>query len=571
MTRVAGGVVALFAAAMAFVAVTVPFHATDALIYGRWSRLIALDGGIAFDGIGSGYLHRPLVYVVQGWLWGLLGFHEWIGRVWALLFLALLVWAVVRLAALDRGGALAGALAGLLLVASPDVVALGAAGLTDVPVAALAAATGLLALAPSRRPPLVDAALIALSAALAALAKPSAFFALAGIGLALLVGPRAQLAARLVRRGAPLVAGGALALAWDAIQAARTDVPLTDFLQGADAPLAGAVTALYAELNAQSRGSFIAAMEWLGPYLVLPLLFGLLYAVLRVAGRPHRQAVTWGAPAALALAIVLPLLADGAAGPFDPDRPVALLATLALIVPLWLARDCPPEEAPTRAHLARMLVWAAPPTLAWIVSAPFQTRYLSPAWAPLYVLVAAALWTALRGLQARRAGLGWVVVAVLCVVALVDLRNLDGLGSGADGSIDATRAVRELGVTGWFDADRARAAADPSLAALRDATGAALAERDGGLVTSDGRLGFYWPERVTRAEPQTCAAVEPYALLVVTEARTGLTAEREARVDDEAVGGNATDPAFWRACRAPRLTELAARPGEFTVFAVEAR
>ena len=41
--------------------------------------------------LGAGYLHRPLVYVVQGWLWELLGFHEWIGRLWVLLFLFVLL------------------------------------------------------------------------------------------------------------------------------------------------------------------------------------------------------------------------------------------------------------------------------------------------------------------------------------------------------------------------------------------------------------------------------------------------------------------------------------------------
>ncbi|HEY8585086.1 MAG TPA: hypothetical protein VIL49_19160, partial [Capillimicrobium sp.] len=261
----------------------------------------------------------------------------------------------------------------------------------------------------------------------------------------------------------------------------------------------------------------------------------------------------------------------GAVGPWDPDRPVAVLGSLILIVPLLLARDCPPDEAPTRAHLARMLVWAALPTLAWIAAAPFQTRYLSPAWAPIYALVAAGLWTALRGSAQRRAALGWAVVVALCLVALFDLRNLDGLGSRPDGSIDATRAISALGVSGWLDPDEARAGADPSLAALRDATAAGLAGADGRLVTSDGRPGFYWPDRVVRAEPQTCAAVEPFALLLVTEAATGLTAEREARVDDEAVGGRATDPSFWPTCASPRLRELAARPGEFTLFGIERR
>jgi hypothetical protein len=293
--------------------------------------------------------------------------------------------------------------------------------------------------------------------------------------------------------------------------------------------------------------------------------------VARVAGRPHRWSATLAAPAAVVLSVALPLVASGAAGPYSLHRPVAVLATLALIVPLWLARDCPEEEAPSRAHLTRMLLWAAPPMLAWIVSAPFQTRYLSPAWAPIYVLVGAALWTALRGSAARRRELGWVVVVVLCLVALFDLRNLDGLGSRPDGSINALRAVRALGVSGWFHPDQARAGADPSLAALHDATAAAL-RAPGRLITVDGRLGFYWPRRTQRAEPQRCADLRGFSTLVVTQAATGLDAARERRLSrdelDQATGGHAADPSFWPRCRDPAVRLLSAVPGQFAVFRV---
>ena len=148
-------VVALFVAAVLWVAVWVPFHATDSLIYGRWSRLIADTGDLHFDGVGSGFLHRPLVYVGEGWLWRVLGFSEPVGRLWMALFLIVLVAAVWRLAAIE-GGAAVGALAGVLLVATPDVVALAASGLTDVPVAACIALCGVVALAGPRTPACVS-------------------------------------------------------------------------------------------------------------------------------------------------------------------------------------------------------------------------------------------------------------------------------------------------------------------------------------------------------------------------------------------------------------------------------
>jgi len=579
MRRALGATVALFLVALAWVAVWVPFHATDALIYGRWSRLIALEGGIDFPGIGAGYLQRPLLYVVQGWLWDVFGFHEWIGRLWAFVFVAVLVYALWRVASLDRGGATVGAIAAVLLVATPDVVALGAAGLTDVPVAAMVALTGVFVLAPDgRRAPWLTALLIVVAAALAGLAKVSAFFALLGLGLALFVGARETLVSRLARRGVPLAAGALIALAWNAIQADRTGVALTDFLRGVEGRVSAGVTSYYEQLNAQSRGSFIAGMEWLGPYLTLPLLFALIYAAVRIVGRPHRLAATIAAPAALLLSFVLPALADagtsGAVGPWDLERPVAVVGALALVVPLWLSRECPDDETPTRAHLARLAIWALPPTIAWIASAPFQTRYLSPAWAPLYALVAIALWTALRGTMAVRGPRwGWAVVVVLIALAVVDLRNLDGLGSRPDGTISAGRTLSELKLTGWFDADEARAAADPSLAALVDATGAALAAHPGRVLSVDGRLGFYWPLRAVRGEPQRCADLEGFGTLVVTQSATGLEAEREEALGEEALGeatgGHAADPAFWARCRDPRAVLVAARPGEFAVFRIE--
>lgn len=573
--RALGAVVALFLLALTWVAIWVPFHATDALIYGRWSRLIELRGNVEAPGLGAGYLHRPLVYVVQGWLWEAFGFHEWIGRLWSLLFVVVLLHAVWRLAEGDRGGAVTGGIAAVVLIATPDVVSLGAAGLTDVPVAALVAATGVLVLAPSRhRAPALNVVFIVAAAVLAGLAKPSAFIALAGVGLALLIGPRETLRARVVGRGVPLALGVVLALVWDGIQAHRLHTGLVSFLQGADVRIATGVVNYYQQLTAQSRGSFIAGMEWLGPYLTLPLIFAVIYAVARVAGRTHRLSATVAAPAAIVLSWLLPFLADpagGTVGPYDLHRPAAMVTTLALFVPLWLARECPEEEAPTRAHLARMLVWAVPPTLAWISSAPFQTRYLSPAWAPLAVLIGAALWTAVRGTAVRGRAWGWAVVVVVCAMGVVDLRNLDGLGARPDGSIDAARTVRALGVSGWFDTARARTAADPSLAALVDATGTAM-RTPGRLITVDGRLAFYWPLRAVRGEPQRCGDLRGYRTFVVTESATGLDAARAKRLSGSdlraATGGRAAQIGFWSRCRNPRLRKIAVQPHQFAVFRV---
>ena len=149
-------------------------------------------------------------------------------------------------------------------------------------------------------------------------------------------------------------------------------------------------------------------------------------------------------------------------------------------------------------------------------------------------------------------------------LAIFDLRNLDGLGNRPDGSNNAVRTVRSLGVSGWFEPDRARAAADPGLAALHDAVGTALERRGGRLVSLDGRLGFYWPRNAVRAEPQRCEQLRGYSLLVVTQSRTGLDRAHQRQLSKsdlaQATGGRAADPAFWKRCRAPATRLLAARP-----------
>jgi hypothetical protein len=179
---------------------------------------------------------------------------------------------------------------------------------------------------------------------------------------------------------------------------------------------------------------------------------------------------------------------------------------------------------------------------------------------------------ALRGTAAARgARWGWVVVAVLLVVGVVDLRNLDGLGQANDGSIDAARTLRELKVTGWFDPAEARAAADPGLSALVADTGAAL-RTPGRLLTGDGRLSFYWPTRTTRGEPQRCADLRGYRTLVVTQTASGLAASREKALTPqqlaEATGGRAAQIAFWPRCRDPVVRTLSIRPREFAVFRI---
>lgn len=564
--RVLLGGVALVALA---VAITVPFHATDALIYGLWSKLLARDGGFHFDELSNAYYHRPLLYVAQGELWRVFGVHEWTGRLLALGFGALLFVTTAALAAagdrtdaVTRTWGLAGALSGVALIASPDVAQLAFSGLTDVPVGALCGVVACALWVGRTQAPWRPAA-VAAAAAAAALTKPSALPALVALGVAHLVtGPRGEARERLVRGCLPLAAGLGAALGYDLQQARSLGQSLPDFLKGALPavdPLSGRIDDFYAELNARSSREVVLALQWLGPYLALPLIFGLVYASLRAFGGDHRRATIAAAALAVAGSWLAPVAAGHglASGPLDPDRPAAALATVALAFGVWGARRLPAAQAPTPEWCRRMVVWIALTALAWLLQAPSNTRYLSPAWPALFALVGVGLAVIVRGTATRRRWAASAIAAVVALSAVADLRNLDSLRSTPDGGVSAFEFVRSVSIGDIGHPERMRAAADPqvgaALAALRPLLGP-----NGRLVTPDGRLGFFFPGRTRRLAPRRCGdllGADAFALLDATRNTQQLPSD---------VPGSA----FWLGCRFPRTRLVARLPGSYAILAI---
>src|SRR5260221_12127436 len=158
-----------------FVALVLPYGEWDAMSFGTWSRLIADHWPhIRFASVDAASYHRPLFYVLQGWIWGIFGFHPALGRVLSLLFtivlLASMAWLAARSSRNDRTFAAALAVIVLLLVTPLERYC--AAGLSDVPAAATVAATAALLLA--RRLGRAQLPLVAIAATLSVLAKPSA-------------------------------------------------------------------------------------------------------------------------------------------------------------------------------------------------------------------------------------------------------------------------------------------------------------------------------------------------------------------------------------------------------------
>ena len=526
--------IAIFACA-ALVAATLPFGEWDAMAFGTWAREIAGHWPhLRFADQGPIEYHRPLFYFLEGTLWRVFGFHQALGRALSLVFAAVFAAAVAYAAARSaarRYAVVAAALALGLVLATAPFEHYVVSGLTDVPVAALVALTA--ALLFTRRWPLV-----AVAACLALLTKPTALSSLAGLAIAVLVGPRAT-----VRRRAPaaaaIAAGTAVALVYDAVQAHLSHVGLATFLT------AGGKDAFYTALAASHRRDALLDESWLGADLRLLLLFALVYAVLRLRVA-HRAAVAAALPVAFAWSVAGAYIAGGhglVAGSGGPFRSAVVLA---LAASLLFALAAPADAVSDRVALARLLVWAAPPLLLWIVYSVYDVRLLSAAWPPLLLLMTRAVLPAVAGaarLDARAA-----LVPAAAVLLLAALGGLEINGFGSDGwhrfgsALGDRVALRSLALGGDFSAELT--AIEPQLASTRT------------IITEDSRLRFYFPDKVALQPPGSCAQLRaPGSLLVLLESD-----------EERTLYGERATSAYWEECRHPAPTMVAERPGAFAVF-----
>ena len=526
--------VAVFASAL-LVAVFLPLGDWDALSFGTWAREISDHWPrVRFPTDGPIEYHRTLVYFLEGTLWRVFGFHEALARVLGLVFAAVLAaslaWAAAG-SARKPYRVVASALGLALLLATAPFEHYVVSGLTDVPVAALVAATA--ALLYTRRFPLV-----ALAACLAVLTKPTALASLVGLGIAVLLGDRATVRRRAP--GAAAIGGGiALALVYDGIQAQLSHVGLFSFLT------ACAKDSFYGALAASHRRDALLDDSWLGADLRLLLLFALVYAVLRLR-QPHRPAVLVALPVAFVWSIVGAHVAGGAGIVAGSGGPVRSALVLLLAASLLLGLAAPAEAVADRLELARLLVWAAPPLLLWIVYSVYDVRLLSAAWPPLLLLIVRAVLPALAGASALDARA--VAVPAAAVLLLGALGGLEISSLGNDGwhrfvsGLGDRAALRDLALGGDFSAELT--AVEPQLASTRT------------IITEDSRLRFYYAGKVELQPPSSCAQLRPRAsLLVLLESD-----------EEHTLWGDRATSAFWQQCRHPLATMLTERPGAFALF-----
>jgi hypothetical protein len=536
-------VVVIFALATTFVAVVMPYRLWDSLAFGAWSRSIAETGGI-WSGTDALNVSRPLFYVPQGLVWRYVTEGEWIGRLLSAGFAAVLVAAVWQLARqLSSERAVRDVFPPLtvgVLLTSSVLAAFAAAGMTDVPVAAASAATAVVLF--SALPARTAIPLAALGAAATVLAKPSGLLALAGLVVATLALRGRGSVPRLVG----IVVGVGIAVAYDAWQAARLDVPVGELLRAGNDDF-------WLERGASARWDAIAGAAWMGDAARLLVVYGLVHAIARAAGAHSRVALAIGAGAALVWSITGPIAADGTAGyPFDGSV-VGIVTWLALAGCLASAPFLAAQDAIPRRVYVALLLWLAPIAVVWATQRPDEARLLAPAWPALALLSAAALAATSLALLRLRPAAAVVPMAAVAVVAVANVVSVDGLGR------DGWRALLDLGPSGWRNTSELENFAygpfSYHLVLARENVGEG--ER---IVSSDGRLKYFFPGRVEVSYTRRCSELNGARFFSFLSAGESLElAELEQQP---------TDPIGWMQCRRPVLQLVGEQAGIYAAFVV---
>jgi hypothetical protein len=532
-----------------FMASVLPYRAWDSLAFGYWSRLIGTTGDVFPSAPNATDLARPLFYIEQGLAWHWFGFHEWIGRLLSLSFgvaFAVAVWFLGRRLAQGRAGAeLTGSFALAIGLASSVFATFVAAGMTDVPVAATATVTA--AFLWSGLGTGIKLPLVAGSAAATVLTKPTGLVALLGLGLAalVLIWPLRPLR-RLYGLGAA-VAGGLVGLSYDIVQAHRSDWSLERFLKSGNSEF-------YLTKGAAARGDQLLRASWTGDAPRLLILFGLIYAVARVAGIRQRVALAISVTAAIVWSIAGPIAADGSTPyPFAQGFSLGLICWLALAAVLVTLPLLPATAEPfSRRTQAALLVWLVPGFVSWLVYRSDDARFLSPVWAPLALVAAGALTPAVFALRDRVRGAALVPAVAVVLLVMANVTSIDGLGGSG------WHELWHMGPSGWSSAARVENFAYGPFSYELDLARANVGE-DQTIVTSDGRMAFFFPQRVDTRYAQSCSQLERSRAFI-------LLMGDESVYIMETENGSTADPLAWLQCTSPRLHLVGEQQGIYAVF-----
>ena len=535
-------VVVVFTIATTFAAIVMPYRVWDSLAFGSWSRSIAETGDL-WANADALKVSRPLFYVPQGLIWWVAD-EEWLGRTFSAAFGAVLVicvWFLARRLTDERSTrALLQPLAVLALLSSSVFATYVAAGMTDVPVAAATAATALVLW--SQLPVRLAVPLTAIAACATILAKPSGLLALVGLSAATWVLSGRASVPGICGIGVGVAAG----IAYDAWQASRLDVSLTALLRAGNDDF-------WLARGDAARLDALAGAAWLGDGARLLLVLGLAYGIVRAAGGGARLSLRLSTALALVWSVAGPLLADGSLGyPFDGSV-LGVVGWLGIAGALVAASFVVEDDTVSRRTYVALLVWLAPVAILWAWQRPDETRLLAPAWPALALLAAAALTCASLALLRVRPAAALVPVTALAVVAIASVVTVDGLGRSG------WRDLLDLGPSGWSDrAEMENFAYGPFSYHLNLAR-ENVTEGDR-IVSSDGRLTFFFPGQVEVGYARTCGEL--------TGARFFSFLSSGESLEFAELASQPTDPLAWLQCTEPSVELVGEQEGIYAAFVV---
>jgi hypothetical protein len=437
------------------------------------------------------------------------------------------------------------------LLCVPAASAQAIAGLSDVPAAAMVAATAAVAL--TTETGRVRWGALAALAALTVLTKPSVLAPLGGLAIAVLLAEdgvdgirvRDGGSARARATLAPLAVGIGIGLFAHLLAARRLGVGLYEYLTTGSG-------GYWAERAAEERWDAALRLEVLGPALRLPLAFILVYALLRLVRRTHRASAIVALGLAMTWTVVGGVVAgEGETPLWSPEAVFAWIGFLALLVGFVAV---PSELAPTRARVVQLALVGVPPLLVWWYATPYADRLAATSWPGLCALVAVTLAVPIAAL-ARTAGIAALAPALVLLVAVwVSLSSLDGFGA------DQWREYRSLGRGGIRDENRTLNIVLPAVQAANELIRPAMGS-GGRLSTSDPRFSYWFPDRVSVGYITQCAQLEGFSAFIL------LTSD-ESRAQLEAEGGSG-EPGWWADCEQPRLRQVSDGENGFAVFLIE--
>jgi hypothetical protein len=345
---------------------------------------------------------------------------------------------------------------------------------------------------------------------------------------------------------AGLAAGAAVGVAYDAWQASRLDVSLTSLLRAGNDDF-------WLARGDAARLDALAGGDWVGEGARLLIVLGLAFGIARAIDAGAPLALRLATAIALAWSVAGPLVADGSLGyPFDGSV-VGIFGWAGLTAALVAASFVVEDDAVTRRTYVALFVWLAPVAVLWAWQRPDEARLLAPAWAPLALLAAAALTCASLALLRARLAAAVVPAAALAVVAVANVVAVDGLGRSG------WRDLLDLGPSGWRDhAEMENFAYGPFSYELN----LARENVDDGdrVVSSDGRLTFFFPGQVDVGYAKTCSELEGarfFSFLASGESLEFAELQQQP-----------TDPLGWIQCESPSVELVGEHAGIYAAFVV---